>query len=481
MARVVVIGLGPGNPDRITAEALAAIDRIAHRYLRTGRHPSAYLVSDATSFDHVYESAATFDAVYATIAEELVEAATAHGTVLYAVPGSPLVLEKTVALLRSRAGVEVDVLPAVGFLDDAWRALAIDPVDTAVKIVDGHTFAESAAGYTGPLLIAHTHANWVLSNIKLTIDDVDPDTEVVMLHHLGLDDERVVHTTWSEMDKTIEADHLTSVFVPMLGTPVAHEMVRFHALARTLREQCPWDMEQTHASLVRYLVEETYEVIDAIDKLDANDPSTDDDFIEELGDLLYQVGFHAAIAEEQGRFSIADVARVVHDKLVARHPHVFGDVSAETAGEVERNWEMLKQAEKPERTGLFDGVVQGAPSLSFASKMQQRAARGGFDWPDVNGPLDKVGEELAEVTQSLGQGDPEATAVEIGDLLFAVVNVARHLDVDPESALRSAVHKFRNRVEAVEALAAARGLVMKDMSPRQLDELWEVVKNDPTH
>jgi tetrapyrrole methylase family protein/MazG family protein len=258
-------------------------------------------------------------------------------------------------------------------------------------------------------------------------------------------------------------------------------MVRFHALARTLRDQCPWDMEQTHASLVRYLVEETYEVIDAIDRLDPDDPATDDDFIEELGDLLYQVGFHAAIAEEQGRFSIADVARVVHDKLVARHPHVFGDVNVESSSDVERNWEALKKAEKPERTGIFDGVVQGAPSLSFAVKTQQRAAREGFDWPDVNGPIGKVSEELTEVTQSIAQADSAATTLEIGDLLFAVVNVARHLDIDPESALRSAVHKFRKRVEAVESLARDRGLVMKDMSLRQLDELWEVVKNDPTH
>ena len=481
MPRIVVVGLGPGHPGRVTAETLAAIDSIAHRYLRTARHPSAHLVAGATSFDDIYESAATFDEVYAAIADRLTAAAAEHGTVLYAVPGSPLVLERTVALLKSRPGLDIEVLPAVGFLDDMWRALGIDPVDTAVKIVDAHVFAGASAGYAGPLLIAHTHANWVLSEIKVSIDDVDPDTEVVLLHHVGLDDEQIITTTWSEMDRTIEADHLTSVFVPFLGTPVAHEMVRFHELSRTLREQCPWDMEQTHASLVRYLVEETYEVIDAIDRLDADDPTTDTDLIEELGDLLYQVGFHAAIAEEQGRFSIADVARVVHDKLVARHPHVFGDVTVESSGDVERNWEELKKAEKPERTGIFDGVVQAAPSLSFAAKIQQRAARAGFDWPDVNGPLAKVDEELAEVTRSLAQTDPGETMLEIGDLLFAVVNVARHLDIDPESALRSAVHKFRRRVEAVESLAGDRGLVMKDMSLHQLDELWEVVKNDPTH
>ena len=481
MPRIVVVGLGPGHPDRVTVETLSAIDNITHRYLRTSQHPSAHLVPGATSFDHLYESADTFDDVYAAIAEELVSAANTHGTILYAVPGSPLVLERTVSLLRARTDVDTEIVPAISFLDDVWRALDIDPVESAVKIVDGHVFAVSVAGYTGPLLIAHTHANWVLSDIKVSIDDIDPQTEVVLLHHVGLHDEQILTTTWSEIDRTIEADHLTSVFVPFLGTPVAHEMVRFHALARTLRDQCPWDMEQTHASLVRYLVEEAYEVIDAIDRLDPNDPSTDEDFIEELGDLLYQVGFHAAIAEEQGRFNIADVARVVHDKLVSRHPHVFGDVTVESSSDVERNWEALKKAEKPGRTGIFDGVVHAAPSLSFAAKIQQRAARAGFDWPDVSGPIEKVGEELGEVTQALENADIDATTLEIGDLLFAVVNVARHLDIDPESALRSAVHKFRHRVEAVESLAGERGLVMKDMSLQQLDELWEVVKNDPTH
>jgi tetrapyrrole methylase family protein/MazG family protein len=342
-------------------------------------------------------------------------------------------------------------------------------------------FSQSAAGLTGPMLVAHTHANWVLSDIKLSIDDPDPTTPVIVLHHVGLPDERIEHTTWSEMDRVLEADHLTSLYIPSLSTPVAAEMVRFHQLARTLRDQCPWDMEQTHHSLVRYLIEETYEVVDAIEKLNVDDPSTDDDLIEELGDLLYQVEFHAAIAEEQGRFTMADVARSVHDKLVSRHPHVFGDVTVNSSSEVESNWEAIKRAEKPERTGIFDGVVLGAPSLQLASKMQNRAAKVGFDWPDVNGPLAKISEEAGEVRQALLTGDPDATMAEVGDLLFAVVNVARHLDVDPESALRIAVNKFRSRVESVEKLASEQGLVMKEMSLQQLDELWEVVKQHPTH
>ena len=481
MPQITVVGLGPGNPQLVTTETLNAIANATVRFLRTQQHPSAHLVPDAQSFDHIYDNASSFDDVYTSITSELISAARIHENVLYAVPGSPLVLERTVALLRQQHDVEVSILPAIGFLDDVWRVLNIDPVEAAITLVDGHTFAESAAGRTGALLVAHTHANWVLSNIKLSIDDIDPNTAVTLLHHVGLPEEQIVSTTWSEMDRTLEADHLTSLWIPALGTPVAAEMVRFHSLARTLRDECPWDMEQTHTSLVRYLLEETYEVVDAIERLNADDPSSDDDFIEELGDLLYQIEFHAAIAEEQGRFTMADVARTVHDKLVARHPHVFGDVEVSSSSDVENNWEAIKRAEKPERTSIFDGVVHAAPSLSFAAKVQQRAARAGFDWPDVNGPLAKISEEAGEVREALTSGDPEATHSEVGDLLFAVVNVARHLDIDPESALRSAVHKFRSRVEAVESLASARGLVMKDMSLQQLDELWEVVKQHPTH
>ena len=481
MPTIVVVGLGPGNDALVTSGTLEVISNIDARYLRTSQHPSAHLVPGAASFDHLYDNADSFDEVYVSIAQALIDAAHEHGTVLYAVPGSPLILERTVAHLRQQSQVDIDIHPAVSFLDDTWRALNIDPVEHGVRLIDGHEFARAAAGYTGPMLVAHTHANWVLSNIKLSIDDPDPHTPVVLVHHVGLNDEKIVHTTWSQMDKELDADHLTSLYIPLLNTPVAQEMVKFHELARTLREQCPWDKEQTHHSLVRYLLEETYEVVDAISHLDPNDASSDIDLIEELGDLLYQVEFHAAIAEEQGRFTMADVARTVHDKLVARHPHIFSNVEVSSSADVERNWEAIKSAEKPERTGIFDGVVGASPSLLLATKVQQRAARVGFDWPDINGPLEKIGEEATEVAHAAVAGDPEATMVEVGDLLFAVVNVARHLDVDPESALRAAVAKFRQRVESVESLATQQGKKMKEMTLSELDALWEVVKQYPTH
>ena len=490
---VVIAGLGPGGRDHITNETLAAIDRIPHRFLRTSHHPTAHLVPDATTFDSIYEQADSFADVYAEIADRLVKAAHRYGEVLYVVPGSPHVLERSVRTLTGDPRVRCHVLPAMSFLDLAWSRLGIDPIESAVRLIDGHEFRTAAAGATGALLIAHTHANWVLSDIKLAIDDPTgalDATPVVLLRALGTPEESVVPTTWSEMDRAIEADHLTSLYVPSLATSVADGYARFHALARTLREQCPWDIEQTHRSLLPYLIEETYEVVDAIEHLDEGDPTTDEALIEELGDLLYQIEFHATIAEQEGRFTIADVTRGVHDKLVRRHPHVFPSAELSTSDEIQgnlvevtgtadvlSNWDRIKRDEK-QRQSVFDGVPSSLPGLAYAHKMQSRAAKVGFDWPDVSGALPKVVEEVAELAAvAQPQGDSGAIADELGDLLFAVVNVARHLDVDPEVCLRAATQKFRDRVVAVEQLAAQRGIDMHDADLDALDALWNEVKS----
>jgi tetrapyrrole methylase family protein/MazG family protein len=471
---VVVVGLGPGDHRYVTAHTLATIDSTPKRYLRTARHPSAHLVPGAESFDHVYDQADTFADVYATIAEQLVAAATEHGEVLYAVPGSPLVLERTVRLLRADRRIECRVLPAMSFLDLAYARLGIDPVEAGVRLVDGHEFATAAAGYGGPMLVAHTHANWVLSEIKLAVD-AEGDEPVVIVQRLGTDDEAVVHTTWAELDRTVEADHLTSIYIPSLGTPVGAELARFHELTRVLRERCPWDAEQTHQSLVKYLLEETYEVVDAIHGLRADDPATDDALVEELGDLLYQIEFHSMIAEQEGRFTIADVARGVHDKLVRRHPHVFGDVEVADADEVVANWDAIKQVEK-QRTSVFEGVATSQPSLSYAYAVQRKAAKVGFDWPDVHGAVPKIAEETAEVLDAAASGDEAAQFEEIGDLLFATVNVARHLGVEPEAALRAAVAKFRRRFEQVEQFAVQEGIDLRASDLATLDALWDRAK-----
>ena len=479
--RVIVVGLGPGDDRWVTQHTLDALAATPARFVRTRRHPSAHLVGDdAISFDDIYDAADTFADVYAIIVDRLVAAAAQHGEVVYAVPGSPLVLERTVRALRADERIECNVLPAISFLDLAYERLGIDPVEAGLRLIDGHEFATASAGYTGPMLVAHTHANWVLSDIKLAAENATGDEPVVILQRLGTERETITHTTWADLDRAVEADHLTSIYVAGLGAPVGAELLRFHQLARVLREQCPWDQEQTHRSLVKYLLEETYEVVDAIEALDPDDPDTDDDLVEELGDLLYQIEFHATIAEQEGRFTIADVAQRVHDKLVRRHPHVFppdGADAVEVSGadEVVSNWDAIKRVEK-QRTSIFDGIPNSQPSLGYAFAVQRKAAKVGFDWPDVHGAVPKIAEETAEVLEAHASGDEQHVADEVGDLLFAVVNVARHLGVEPEAALRSATRKFRARFEEVERLARERDIDLHTAGLTVLDSLWDTVK-----
>lgn len=491
---ITVVGLGPGADDHVTVDTLDQIRRIDRRHLRTSVHPSAHLVLDApggaVTHDDLYESADTFADVYEEIAERLIADAAIHGDVLYAVPGSPLVLERTVRTLRQRsaeadASFALEVRPAMSFLDVAWARLGVDPVEAGVRLVDGHEFATAAADQAGPLLVAHTHANWVLSDIKLAVENATGDEAVVILHALGTDEEQIVETAWADLDQTIEADHLTSIYIPHLAAPVGHHYTRFHQLTRTLREQCPWDVEQTHESLIPYLLEETYEVVDALQALGdpehANDSEADPDadLIEELGDLLYQIEFHATIAEQEGRFTIADVAEGIHDKLVRRHPHVFGanagtDTDADAAS-VLANWDEIKHAEKG-RTSIFDGIPRSMPALSYAAKVGRKASKVGFDWPDVSGAIPKIVEETGELIEAIDAADAGETVAELGDLLFAVVNVSRHVGVDAELALRQASDKFRKRFEGVESLASNRSIDLKDAELATLDELWDEVK-----
>ena len=473
-ARIDVVGLGPAGPELITAGTLEVLAAATQVVLRTGRHPAAAALPGARTFDHHYERADTFDDVYRAIVADLVDAALSGGPVAYAVPGSPTVAERTVALLTSdprvRSGeVDVVVHPSVSFLDLAFARLGVDPVAAGVRIVDAETFAVDAAGQRGPLLVAQCWNRDVLSDVKLSADG-PADVPVTVLHHLGLPDEELLEVRWEDLDRSVEPDHLTSLWVPRMGAPVAAELVGLDELVRTLRERCPWDRAQTHGSLGRHLLEESYEVLEAIDALDAVDAAvaTGDpgpgaeareasavaDLEEELGDLLFQVYFHATLAAEEGRFTLADVARGVHDKLVSRHPHVFGDATADTADDVATGWEARTLAEKG-RTSVTQGIPAALPSLALAAKLQRKALAIGMVLPTLADEAVRVADSAAELGADVpgvgvadGEGGGRSRADAVGGLLFAAVGLSRALGVDPETALLSRAAAFRAEVEA---------------------------------
>jgi tetrapyrrole methylase family protein/MazG family protein len=435
LGRIVVVGLGPGDPSLVTAGALAAIDRVppTARFLRTAVHPSAHLVAGAATFDGHYETADTFDEVYRRILDDLLAAAEVHAEVLYAVPGSPRVLERTVDLLDDAAAegrVEVEVLPGLSFVDLAWVRLGVDPFEAGVRLVDGHRFEEAAAGERGPLLVAHCHNRRVLSDIKLAVDE-PPAQPVVIVQRLGLPDEALTEVAWEDLDRSVEPDHLTSLYIPELAEPVAGEVAAFVALVAKLRAECPWDAEQTHRTLTRHLLEETYEVLEALEAVGDGGPDADPEAYahleEELGDLLFQIVFHTTLATEAGAFGLAEVTRGVHDKLVHRHPHVFGLVDVDGADDVAANWEAIKKAEKG-RSSVFDGLPADLPALLYALKVLKKAA--GFDVVPVVDGAPTVGDDLLAVVAAARAADP---------------------DLDPETELRAAAARLRDRARAVEA------------------------------
>jgi tetrapyrrole methylase family protein / MazG family protein len=351
---VTIVGLGPAGPDLVTSGTLAAIEAASElpRFLRTERHPAASVLRGAVSCDDLYERGESFDEVYAAIVERVVHAARQHGGALYAVPGSPAVAERTVELLRADERIGVHVLPALSFIDLAWVRLGIDPLRERPRIVDAHSFARDVAGDRGPFLVTQCHSSDVMSDIKLAFDDHPPE-RVTVIARLGLSDETVSEIAWNELDR-VPADHLTSLWIPRLGTPLAAAVVTLEAVMRELRGKCPWYLEQTHTSLARYATEEADELVEAIAGLAAAETEESIDHLaDELGDVAFQVFFHACLAAEQGWFTPADVFDGLAAKLTRRNPHVFlpvgsspGQWSAETAADVRRQWEAVKAKER---------------------------------------------------------------------------------------------------------------------------------------
>src|SRR5436309_2378045 len=504
MTSITIVGLGPGQWSDLTLQAYtvlteaAADDKIV--YFRTLIHPTVEPLKAEIpdlrieSFDHLYDESSNWDILYQQIAEEICMLAEQQ-PVIYAVPGHPLIGEASVqhvlSLARER-GLSTNIVAGLSFLEPVCTALELDPLETGTQIVDATTLAALAtdeiAGKiipTLPLLVAQVYNRRIASAVKLALSELYPDEWRVKLVTAALTStgnteeqhETVIEMPLYELDRKSLANHLSTLYVPPLDELTAlrlPETLRYITM-RLRREPdgCPWDREQTHQSLVHYVIEETYEVVEALEENDM------EKLADELGDLLLQVYLHSEVARQEGEFAIGDVFEHVNAKLIRRHPHVFGETEVSGAEQVLVNWEEIKKQERiaagrdVKEESVLDGVPLAAPALIVAQEYQKRAARIGFEFSSVEDLLKKVQEEIRELQEATS---PEHRREEMGDILFMVAKAALWLGIDAEEALRRANRKFRQRFQKVEEIIRQEERTIASYGDEEWGELWERAK-----
>ncbi|MBI5992238.1 nucleoside triphosphate pyrophosphohydrolase [Clostridium perfringens] len=476
-----IMGLGPGAYEALTIGALKELKNNKNIYFRTEKHPTVDFLKDEgikfESYDHAYEKYDSFDDVYKYIAEDLITKIKDDEDLIYAVPGHPLVAEKSVINLIELCkenNIQYEVLPAVSFVDAMMEALQVDPIE-GVKIIDAFDMKNQILDKRVGTIITQVYNNFIASEVKLRLlEGYEDDTEIIFVRAAGVEGlESIRKIPLYELDWQEDIDYLTSIYIPKdLGNK--KDFQDLLDIIETLRNPggCPWDREQTHESLKSALLEECYEVIDAIENED------EDDLIEELGDVLLQVVFHASIGKEDGYFDIMDVIGGISNKMINRHPHVFGNEKANTSEQVLVNWDEIKKEEKGIKTLTeeMQNIAKSLPATTRAYKVQKKAKKVGFDWDDVNCAMDKVKEELNEIKEVYNCEDKSIIEGEVGDLLFACINVARFLEVDGELALDKTIKKFIKRFSYIENEAIKNNKNLKDMTLEEMDKLWEEAK-----
>lgn len=482
MGKITIIGLGPGDYDSLTIKAENMIKNAEELIFRTRKHPIVDKISAMgikfDDCDDIYDSADTFEEVYEIISEKVIKRAMEGKNVVFAVPGHPFTAERSVQLIldKAKGKVEVEIEAAMSFIDAVTTALKVD-ISSGLKIIDGLRMDKQKPDTNCANIITQVYSKLVASEVKLMLMDYyNDDQEVCIIRAAGVENqEKVEWIPLYKLDSIEWVDYLTSVYIPP-----APEDKRFKNLddlvdlMEILRGEngCPWDRKQTHESLKPYLLEECYEVIDAIESGDV------DQLVEELGDVLLQVVFHCQIGREDGEFHINDVITSLINKLVSRHPHVFGDVEANDESGALKSWEASKRDEKKmdTYTEALKVIPKSMSPLMRSYKVQEKAALVGFDWPDVSGAIAKVDEEVLELKEVYKTAENEKIEEEIGDLLFAVVNVARFLKIQPDFALVKTIEKFISRFGYIEEIAMAQGSKLEKMTLEEMDLLWNKAK-----
>jgi tetrapyrrole methylase family protein/MazG family protein len=480
---IILLGLGPGDPALLTRQAWKLLNSISEIHVCTRRHPAVQGFPEGLkviSFAEIYEQdEEDVGAIFEGIIKKVLALGLRPEGVVYGVPGHPFIAETTSPEIFRRAnqeGIPIKVIDGISFIESTFTAINQYPLPQ-ISIVDA--LALSLKHHPPfppdvPVLITQAVSKKTLAEVKHTLLALYPDDHPVQLVHFIESANFVVEDFMlQQIDLSENIGWSTSLYLPPLGENTSFE--DFQELIAHLRapEGCPWDREQTHQTLRKNLMEETYEALHAIDQ---DDPVM---MQEEFGDLLLQITLHGQIAAENGEFTMSDVIHGIHTKLVRRHPHVFGDVDLGDAQGVIKNWERLKALERGENDqeakGLLEGISIAMPALAVADAYQRRAARVGFDWKEIGGVISKIKEEIDEFQLAEGK---ESQAEEIGDILFAMANLARWVGVDPEAALRETNVKFHQRFAAIETDAQKRGIQLSDMTLEEMDEIWEQSKGE---
>ncbi|TQR18193.1 nucleoside triphosphate pyrophosphohydrolase [Psychrobacillus vulpis] len=481
MNEITIIGLGASDLDQLPLGIYKKLKAAEYLYVRTDQHPVLEQLKVEgllwTSFDSVYEKNDRFEGVYEEIVETLLELAS-EKPVMYAVPGHPLVAEQTVQLLiqaERKGEVKIRIEGGQSFLDPIFAALRIDPIE-GFQLLDGTSLKRDEIQMNSHVLIGQVYDAFSASEVKLTLMEKYPDEyEVTIVKAAGSSQEKLTKVPLYELDRVMELDNLTTLYVPPLKEQENRlkEWQTLRQIVADLRgpNGCPWDKEQTHSTLKKYAVEEVYELLQAIDEED------DEHIVEELGDVLLQVFLHAQIGEDSGYFSLEDVLHSISDKMIRRHPHVFGDVIANNSEEVLQNWQQIKLEEKTESSeSLLDGEMRAYSSLLTSFNYQKKVAKVGFDWPDVSGAWEKFEEELIEWKNELRDGTKDTQVDELGDVLFTIVNLARFYGLSPEQAMMQANEKFKRRFQYIESSVKKGRGNFANYNLEELDGFWKEAK-----
>jgi tetrapyrrole methylase family protein / MazG family protein len=481
MSGITILGLGPGNPAQLTREAWDVLSAAPELWVRTNQHPTVRSLPSTVkvySFDHLYDNGIDFESVYSAIVEKVLELGQRSEGVVYAVPGDPFVAEATAPEIVRQArtlNLPLKIVSGLSFLEPVFAALGLDPYPRLI-LMDALEISEAHVPVFPPdmpVLIAQVYSRLVASEVKMTLNAVYPDEHPIRLvHAAGTKDEIIEDILLYELDRSEHIGLLTALYLPPLGEGTSLEA--FQEIVAHLRapDGCPWDREQTHQTLRTHLLEETYEALAA---LDSGDPAK---MAEEFGDVVLQIVLNAQIGTEEGEFGMADILKGIYDKIIRRHPHVFGDVQVDGVGGVLKNWEKLKEKERAgngeKEKGLLDSIPLALPALNQAQEYQDRAARVGFDWPEIEGVLDKIAEEIQEVRDATNEAELEA---ELGDLFFALVNLSRWKKINAESALRGTNIRFKKRFSYVEHGAQKQGRKLSEMTIDEMEALWQEAKH----